>query len=50
MGQSRSLIVFLIVVLAILGYLGLSSLGPAEGPVSTTPSVPPASAHGPAPP
>jgi hypothetical protein len=50
MGHSRSLIVFLIVTLAIVGYLALLSLGPAQGPVSTAPTVPPASAPAPAPP
>jgi hypothetical protein len=51
MDYSKSLIVLLIVVLAIVGYLWLNqSLTSAEGPVSTTPSVPPASAPAPAPP
>jgi hypothetical protein len=48
MGHSRNLIVFLIVVASILGYLALSSLGPGQGPVSTTPTVPPATAPAPA--
>lgn len=47
MGQSRSLVVLLIVVLAIVGYLWLSSsLTPPA--VSTTPTVPPAAAPAPA--
>jgi hypothetical protein len=44
MGHSRSLVVFLIVALSIIGYLALSFLGPGHGPVSTAPSVPPAEA------
>lgn len=49
MDHSRSLVVFLIVALAIVGYLTLLSLGPPEqGPVSTAPTVPPASAQAPA--
>jgi hypothetical protein len=50
MGQSRSLIVLLIVVMAIIGYLWLNqSFTTAQGPVSTTPAVPPAAAPAPAP-
>ena len=49
MGQSRSLIVLLIVVLAIAGYLWLSQPLMPEAPVSTTPTVPPASVPAPAP-
>jgi hypothetical protein len=48
MGQSRNLIVLLIVVSAILGYLWLSQPLMPEAPVNTTPTVPPASAPAPA--
>jgi hypothetical protein len=49
MGQSRNVIVLLIVVSAIVGYLWLSQPLMPEAPVSTAPTVPPASVPAPAP-
>jgi hypothetical protein len=49
MGQSRNVIVLLMVAAAIIGYLWLSQPLMPETPVNIAPTVPPASAPAPAP-